>query len=122
MKVLADTSVWIDHFRSPDPQLIAGVAAGWIACHDFILAELALGSVPDRQRLLAALSALPTVQPVSTTALLAFIEQNDLPAKGIGFVDAHLLAAVSQSGSTRLWTRDKRLAQQAERLGLGANP
>jgi predicted nucleic acid-binding protein len=97
VKVLADTSVWIDHFRSPDPQLIAGVAAGWIAC-------------------------LPAVQAVSTTALLAFIEQNDLPAKGVGFVDAHLLAAVSQSGSTRLWTRDKRLAQQAERLGLGANP
>ena len=122
MNLLADTSVWIDHFRTPNPLLSKAISNGELVCHEYVIAELALGSVPERMRLLAALAALPAPMPVTTSELIDFINRHDLTSKGIGFVDAHLLISVSQSENVRLWTHDKRLAAQADLLGLGNNP
>jgi len=49
---------------------------------------------------------------------LFFIETNALMGRGIGYIDAHLLAAAALTGSIRLWTRDKRLHAVAESLGM----
>ena len=38
--------------------------------------------------------------------------------RGIGFIDAHLLASLALSDHTLLWTRDKRLALIAQQLGM----
>ena len=38
--------------------------------------------------------------------------------RGIGYVDAHLLAAVALGGETRIWTRDKRLRTVADAIAL----
>lgn len=88
-----------------------------IAQHPMVTGELALGSITSRQKLLRFLRSLPAVPAVAETDLLAFIEQFELSGVGIGYVDAHLLAACAQARK-RLWTHDKRLAVQAERLGL----
>ncbi len=50
----------------------------------------------------------------------ALIEAERLFGLGIGFVDAHLLAALRLTPGVRLWTLDKRLATVADRLGLSA--
>ncbi len=47
-----------------------------------------------------------------------FIEQNRLYGLGVGYVDAHLLAAVRLTPETSLLTRDKRLLAAAARLGI----
>ena len=43
--------------------------------------------------------------------------------RGIGYIDAHLLASVALTGKAQLWTHDKNLASVADdlRLGLSRN-
>ena len=52
--------------------------------------------------------------------MLRFIEYKHLMGSGIGYIDAQLLAATALSAPARIWTLDKRLQRQAERLGLAA--
>jgi predicted nucleic acid-binding protein len=117
MTVLVDTSVWADHFRAADGQLSALLGAGMIRMHPFVLGELALGNLHDWRRTVDRLRALPSLPVVSHDFLLDHVAEQALVGTGIGFVDAHLLAAADLS-RTRLWTRDKRLHAHAERLGL----
>ncbi|WP_295631252.1 type II toxin-antitoxin system VapC family toxin [Novosphingobium sp.] len=117
MAILIDSSVWIDHFRSPIDAIAGQILAGDVRMHRFVIGELALGSLPDRARFLRFLHALPSIPPSDHEALLAFIGEAALDNKGVGFVDAHLLKACADHG-LMLWTHDRRLAEQAERLGL----
>ena len=117
MAILIDTSVWIDHFRSPIASVPASILAGAATIHPFVIGELALGSLPDRARLLRFLHALPMVSPSEDETLLAFIGEAALDNKGIGLVDAHLIKSCTDHGMT-LWTHDRRLGEQAQRLGL----
>jgi len=48
---------------------------------------------------------------------LYFIEVHQLNAKGIGFVDTHLLAS-ARLAQIKLWTVDKRLNSVAANLGI----
>jgi hypothetical protein len=50
--------------------------------------------------------------------VLAFIERRRLMGKGIGLIDAHLLASVVLTPSTRFLTVDRRLAAVATELAL----
>ena len=47
-----------------------------------------------------------------------FIERHELYGRGIGYVDVHLLAAARLHGDATLWTRDRRLREAAEILGV----
>jgi predicted nucleic acid-binding protein len=115
--ILADSSIWIEHFRKPVALLPDLIGGGDLRIHPTVIGELALGSVPDRSRLLNFLAALPTATQAENTALLEFVETQNLYGCGIGYVDAHLLKSCVDA-EDQLWTRDKRLAAQAERLGL----
>ena len=42
--------------------------------------------------------------------------------RGIGYIDAHLLASVARTGSVLLWTRDRRLMSAAADLNLAWQP
>lgn len=117
MAVLIDTSVWIEHFRIPCAAIASLITSGEARLHPFIIGELAVGSIRDRSRFLAFLSTLPIIASVEDGDVLALIEDQVLYGVGIGLIDAHLLASCT-AGGTLLWTRDKRLQAQAERLGL----
>lgn len=93
---------------------------GNIAIHPFIIAELALGSVRDRGKTLALLDLLPQVRVAQLSEVRLTIETRRLHGLGIGLVDAHLIASVLISSPTLLWTRDKRLRQVAQGLGIHA--
>ena len=118
MRVLADTSVWIDHLRHNTDQLPWLLNKGRIVTHDYIIGELALGSLKDRAEFLVRLQELPRILNASHTEVLELIEQQRLYAQGIGYTDAHLLASVLIDGVAKLWTLDKRLHQIAEQFGV----
>ncbi len=118
--ILADTSVWIDHFRSGNQELGKHLNHGNIVIHPFIIAELALGSLRDHNKTLALLDLLPRAQVAQLSEVRRMIEVRRLYSLGIGLTDAHLIASVFLDSPTRLWTRDKRLRKAAEILAIDA--
>lgn len=117
--ILVDTSVWVDHFRKPIKELEQLAAAVLLVQHPFVTGELALGTLPDRDVILAYLSQdLPRAQVASEREFLTFVTSEGLAATGIGFVDSHLLASCRLTTGTRLWTRDKRLNRWAQESGV----
>jgi predicted nucleic acid-binding protein len=118
--VLVDTSVWIDHLRAGDARLATLLERNRVLMHPMVIGELACGSLGDRDTLLALWGSLPQLPAASHDEALYFLTGNRLWGRGIGYVDLHLLAAVSLSQATALWTRDKRLSEVASQLGLAA--
>ncbi len=119
--ILVDTSVWIDHLRHGDVELTRLLNTGQVLTHRFVIGELALGSLQNRNIVLSTLQNLPQVTVASDEEVLHFIENHALFGTGIGYIDAHLLAAVRLSPGALLWTRDKRLLAESVRLGLCVN-
>jgi hypothetical protein len=116
--ILADTTVWIDHFRAQNLKMRALLQTGQIVIHPFIAAELALGSLHDRASTLSYLDALPRVRVAQTGEVRAMVELHSVYGKGIGLVDAHLLTSTLIDAGTQLWTLDKRLRSVAEALSV----
>lgn len=117
--ILVDTSVWIDHLRSSDPRLVKLLSAAAVLCHPFIVGEISLGGL--RSRVLKELQRLPTASVATDQEVLRFIDDQRLFGRGIGYVDAHLLAAVRLTAGAALWTRDNRLLDTARGLGLASD-
>jgi hypothetical protein len=118
--ILADTSIWIDHFRSGNKELQNALNSGQIFIHPWIIAELALGSLRDRAKTLAMLDLLPQVRVARMSELRLMIEARHLYNLGIGLTDAHLIASVFLNPPTLLWTRDKQLRKVAEVFSIHA--
>jgi predicted nucleic acid-binding protein len=116
--ILVDTSVWIDHLRQGEPVLVENLNAGMVLVHPFVIGEVGLGSLRQRELVLGALRDLPQAEVATDGEVSAFVEREHLFGLGIGWVDAHLLAAVRLTPGVRLWSRDKRLAAVAARLGV----
>lgn len=119
--ILVDTSVWIDHFRHDDPALARSLDQRQVLSHPFVIGELALGSLRQRDLILEALRGLPSVLVAHDEEVHTFIDRHRLFGIGIGYIDAHLLAATFLTPDVRFWTRDKRLRAAALRLGVDAN-
>jgi len=95
--------------------------AGQVLGHPFVIGELALGSLRQRDVILTALQDLPQAVVASEIEVLKFIKVQALYGLGIGYVDAHLLASTRLTLGGSLWTRDKRLHAVADRLGLASS-
>lgn len=117
--ILADTSVWVDHFRTGNAPLKHLLDQGDILIHPFVIGELMLGGV--KGDVLEDLRALPFALQAVAGEVEAFIEGAALADRGIGYVDAALLTSVVLIGA-QLWTLDHRLASVADGLSVGANP
>ncbi len=117
--ILVDTSVWVDHLRAGDTALGKLLDADRVLMHAFVLGELACGNLRDREQILNLLGALPRCMQATDDEVLFFIGQKALMGRGIGYIDAHLLAATALNGSARLWTKDKHLRALANDLALG---
>ncbi len=83
-----------------------------------MIGELACGHLKSRTELLTLLAALPQARMAQEQEVLFFIERHQLMGHGIGYIDAHLLAATALTEGARLWTRDKRLDTLARQLAL----
>jgi len=115
--VLVDTSVWVSHLRDGNTVLSDLLNDGRVLCHPFIVGELACGNLRDRATILSFLQLLPMSIEAEHEEVLSFIENNRLMGKGIGYVDAHLMASAVLT-DVPIWTLDKKLAQVAESLHI----
>lgn len=111
--ILVDTSVWIDHLHQGVPRLAQQLERDEIASHPLVIEELGLGSISRREEVLALLGNLTQLPVVSHLEVRTLVESFRLWGRGLGAVDAHLLAAVVVMPGARLWTRDKRLKAAA---------
>ena len=118
--ILVDTSVWIRHFRDRDPTLTELLERGAALTHAFVIGELALGNLRQRELVLRMLLRLPAASVATNAEVLRFIDHNALFGRGIGYVDVHLLAATRLTAGSQLRTLDKRLNEAAVQLGMAA--
>lgn len=119
--MLVDTSVWIDHLRTGDPELVALLQTGHVLGHPWVTGELALGHLAHRSEILGLLKQLPQAKVATDHEVLTLVDNHQLFGLGIAYVDAHLLAATMLTVGARLWTHDKRLAAVADQLDVGDN-
>jgi len=115
--ILVDTSVWIHHFRTGSEQLRSLLDEEQVFCHPFIAGELACGTLRNRHEILSLLRALPQARLLEHEEVLHFLEGRHLYGRGLGWVDAHLLASALLTGCT-LWTLDKPLLKAAATLNI----
>ena len=113
--ILADTSVWAGHLRQADPQLQQLLLDGRVLIHPFVIGEIACGNLRNRPAVLSLLRELPPVVPARDEEVLAAVDGHRLWGKGIGWIDAHLLASALLS-KCALWTHDRRLRAAAAEL------
>jgi len=114
--VLVDTSVWVAHLREGHADLIGLLNDNYVACHPFIIGELACGSLKNRKEILSLLNALPATKVAEHDEVMQFIDDHKLMNRGLGYVDVHLLASAMLSGVS-IWTFDKKLDQVCSELG-----
>ena len=119
--MLVDTSIWIDHFRGSRPALVDALERGDVESHDFVVGELACGTLPRRDDVLTLMRALPRVPPVTHAEAMALVAERRLSGRGLGWIDVNLLAAVLVAG-TKLWTIDRRLRKIAHELDVAWEP
>jgi len=118
--ILVDTSVWVEHLRTGDERLMVWLDRGEVLAHPFVVGELALGNLRRRGAFLSHLRDLPQAVVASDEEVLRLIDRQALFGRGIGYVDAHLLAAALLTAGSKLWTRDRRLQAVAAQLDLAA--
>lgn len=116
--ILVDTSIWIDFLHKGDKGLDELLEGDEVGQHPFVVGELALGSIRNRSEVLGLLSNLTEFPSLSDDEVLGLIEMRTLWGRGLSLVDAALLGSVLITPGSRLWTRDKRLAEVAHNLGV----
>jgi len=121
VNVLLDTSVWIQHFRESSDEVGRLLNDELVVSHEYVVAELACGSLKSREDTIGYMNALVTLPTVSITEAMTLIETRALFSRGIGLVDVQLLASTLISPDTRLWTWDNRLHDVATELGIAYN-
>lgn len=122
MRVLVDTSVWVDHFRRRNDALAGLLELDLVMIHPMVLGELACGTPPARAQTLADLDRLQQTQQASLREVMAFVERERIYGPGCGLVDIVLLASTLMTPGAELWTQDKRLGSFAERFGVLHRP
>jgi predicted nucleic acid-binding protein len=116
--VLVDTSVWIDHFRRSHPGLVELLEEGSVLCHPFVVGELACENLRNRDEILELLQALPLAKLAEHDEVLHLLRDRGLFGRGLGWVDAHLLASAMLT-EVPIWTLDKSLGEVAIMVGHG---
>ena len=122
--ILADTSIWVDLLRKGrfKAELENLIVNDRLCTHPYVVAELACGSLPDRQKTLAYLDKLTALPVVRLADVRIMIEARGIWAKGIGLTDAHLIASCLATPGTQIWTIDRPLGRVTASLGIGATP
>jgi hypothetical protein len=116
--VLVDTSVWRRYFAgAPGVRALGNLLDEdeALLVHPFVVGELVLGGLSAREGELFA--RLPTAAVVPHDDVLAFVRRRRMTRRGIGWIDAHLLASALASGG-ELWSLDRNLSAAAMDLGV----
>ena len=106
--VLVDTSVWIDSFRKPNPQLADLLRTYQVLIHPMVLGELACGNLKNRAAFLKHVSNLNTCNTARHQEIISWIDRFQVQGRGLGWVDVNLLHTCWLTGAT-VWSLDKGL-------------
>lgn len=120
MIVLVDTSVWIRFLSNRAPyaaELDHLLSRDEVSGHDFVYGELLIGDKGGRKQLLASYEQMHQAPMVTHGEVAVFARERRLCGRGIGWIDAHLLAS-ALVGRLKLWTADPRLAMLAKEFGI----
>jgi len=120
--ILVDTSIWIDHIRKGDAELVRLLGEGQVLSHPFVVGEIAMGSIANRKIVLSSIEKLPAVTMARHDEVMTFVAKHSLFGLGIGYIDAHLLASAQLTPYGVIWTRDRRLQDIAAGLLLAYLP
>jgi len=115
--VIADSNVWIHHWRETNRLLEGMVEVGEILTHPLIIGELAMGTLRNRKSTLWDMTRLGRPPLATDAETLQMVEARCLWGRGIGWNDAKILASVVIGGCL-LWTRDRRLDEIAKEVGV----
>jgi predicted nucleic acid-binding protein len=115
--ILVDTSVWIDHLRSPEKRLLELLQDGTVMTHTLVIEEVACGHLKRRDEVLSLLHALPAAPVATHLEVLALVSNKTLYGVGLGAIDVHLIASTLLAGAL-LWTKDEALARESNRLNV----
>jgi predicted nucleic acid-binding protein len=120
MSVLVDTSVWIRFLANGAPyatRLDGLLRRDEVSGHDFVYGELLIGDKGRRRELLANYARMDQAPVVPHADVVEFVRSRKLNGRGIGWIDAHLLAS-ALVGRLTLWTADSPLSTVATELGI----
>jgi predicted nucleic acid-binding protein len=120
MSVLVDTSVWIRFLANRSPyatELEELLGRDEVSGHELVYGELLIGDTGGRMALLSNYDRIDRAPLVPHAEVVAFVHDRRLNGRGIGWIDAHLLASALVSRAT-LWTADLALAAIAADLGI----
>jgi predicted nucleic acid-binding protein len=115
---LVDTSVWIDHLNKSEPLLVSLLNDNVVCTHPFIIGEIALGNLRQREIVIGYLQGIPQARVGSDFEVMHFISKRMLYGKGIGYVDAHLVTSALLMDNIYIWTRDKKLLKITKQFSL----
>lgn len=116
--ILVDTSIWIDHLHASDPLLVKLLGDDEVGCHPYVIEELSLGSIRQRDVVLDLLESLHRFPVLGHAEVMTLVGGRRLWGRGLSAVDVHLLGAVRLVGGAALWTRDKRLRAACGEAGI----
>ena len=121
--VLVDTSVWVEHFRDRNENLVKLLTLDLALSHPLVVTGLACGTPPaPRSRTLTDIATLPQVRQATLDEVRSFIEREKLYGLGCGVVDLALLASTLLTPGSRLWSLDRRLLELAQRFDVAFRP
>ena len=119
MRVLIDTSIWVDHFKRRNDILINLLENDLVLTHPMILVEIACGTPPaPRKQTLDNIKLLQSANQAGFSEVMDFIENEKLYGSGCGLVDITLLASTLITPGSKLWTGDRRLVKLTGRFGV----
>ncbi len=90
---------------------------GLVATHPYVIGELACKHLENREEILDLMEALPKASTADHEEVLDLLESHRLMGKGLGWIDAHLLASARLS-SMPVWTESRRLFTSAAGLNV----
>lgn len=113
--VLVDSSVWIDHLKTPDSRLGKALLDEEVLVHPWVLGELSLHEVRRRRELLRELRYHSPAPVIAEDLVLKLIEEKKLSDSGVGWVDCQLMAS-ALAMEANLWTHDLALKRAWEKV------
>lgn len=122
MIVLADSSIWVAHFKVPNPHLERLLTEGQILCHPYIVGEVACGTPPKRRHFIELLRSLESLPIATHDEVLATLEAHKFYGQGCGYVDLCLVASALISERALIWTLDKALKKVASAVQRSYEP
>ena len=117
--ILVDTSIWVNHFRQSNLQLVNLLTNDQVLCHPLVILEIACGSPPaPRLKTLEYLEKLQTAKIPTVREIMTMIENHKLHDSGCGATDMSLLASTLLTENAKIWTQDKNLETLSKKLGV----